>query len=65
LWLLPLDARWGWLLVPVALLTNFFWALHHEAIHGGFHDDRRRNLVAGRVMAVLLGSSFYVLRSGT
>jgi fatty acid desaturase len=64
LWLLPIDARWGWLLVPVALLTNFFWALHHEAIHGGFHDDRRRNLVAGRVMAVLLGSSFYVLRFG-
>ena len=62
--LLPLDTRWGWLLVPVALLTNFFWALHHEAIHGGFHEDRRRNLQAGRLMAVLLGSSFHVLRFG-
>jgi fatty acid desaturase len=64
LWLLPLDALWGWMLVPVALLTNFFWALHHEAIHGGFHDDRQRNLRAGRLMAVLLGSSFHVLRFG-
>jgi fatty acid desaturase len=64
LWLLPLDARWGWLLAPIALLTNFFWALHHEAIHGGFHQDRQRNLQAGRLMAVLLGSSFHVLRFG-
>lgn len=63
-WLLPIDPCWGWLLAPVALLTNFFWALHHEAIHGGFHPDRRRNLLAGRLMAVLLGSSFHVLRFG-
>jgi fatty acid desaturase len=46
----------------VALLTNFFWALHHEAIHGSFHPDRRINLLAGRMMAILLGSSFHVLR---
>jgi fatty acid desaturase len=64
LWLLPLDPRWGWLLAPVALLTNFFWALHHEAIHGAFHAERQRNLLAGRFMAVLLGSSFHVLRFG-
>lgn len=62
--LLPRDPRWGWLLVPVALVTNGFWALHHEAIHGGFHADRRLNQAAGRLMAVLLGSSFAVLRFG-
>ena len=62
--LLPRDPRWGLLLVPVALLTNGFWALHHEAIHGGFHADRRVNQAAGRLMAVLLGSSFAVLRFG-
>jgi fatty acid desaturase len=56
------DAQWGWLLVPAALLTNFFWALQHEAIHGGFHRHRQRNLLAGRFMAILLGSSFHVLR---
>ena len=64
LWPLARDPRWGWLLVPVALLTNFFWALHHEAIHGAFHGDRQRNLRAGRLMAILLGSSFHVLRFG-
>ena len=62
--LLPRDPRWGWLLVPAALLTNGFWALHHEAIHSGFHSDRRANQAAGRLMAVLLGSSFAVLRFG-
>jgi fatty acid desaturase len=62
--LLPLDPRWGWLLVPAALLTNFFWALHHEAIHGGFHGERYRNVLAGRFMAILLASSFHVLRFG-
>lgn len=62
--LLSLDARFGLLLIPVALLTNGFWALHHEAIHGGFHPDRRINQLAGRVMAILLGSSFAVLRFG-
>lgn len=62
--LLPLDARWGLLLVPVALLSNGFWALHHEAIHSGFHEDRRLNTLAGRSMAILLGSSFAVLRFG-
>jgi fatty acid desaturase len=61
---LPFDPRWGWLLAPVALLTNFFWALHHEAIHGGFHADRQRNLWAGRLMAILMASSFHVLRFG-
>ena len=63
-WMLPRDPHWGWLLIPIALLTNFFWALHHEAIHGGFHADRERNLLAGRVMTILLGSSFHVLRFG-
>lgn len=62
--LLPVDPRWGWLLVPIALLTNGFWALHHEAIHNGFHDDPRVNRFAGRLMAILLGSSFAVLRFG-
>jgi fatty acid desaturase len=60
--LLKVDAGFGWLLLPVALLTNFFWALHHEAIHGSLHPDRRINLLAGRCMAILLGSSFQVLR---
>jgi fatty acid desaturase len=60
--LLEIDAHFAWLLLPVALLTNSFWSLHHEAIHGSFHANRRINLLAGRSMAILLGSSFHVLR---
>lgn len=62
--LLARDPLWGVLLAPVALFTNGFWALHHEAIHGGFHPNRRVNNFAGRLMAILLGSSFAVLRFG-
>lgn len=61
---LPHSVWWGLALAPVALLTNSFWALHHEAIHGGFNDNRRVNVLAGRIMAILLGSSFHVLRFG-
>jgi fatty acid desaturase len=60
--LLQSDTRFGWLLLPVALLTNLFWSLHHEAIHGSLLPSRRSNLLAGRCMAILLGSSFHVLR---
>lgn len=62
--LLRVDTAFGWLLLPVALLTNFFWALLHEAIHGSLHPSRRVNLLAGRFMAILLGTSFHVLRFG-
>ena len=62
LWLLPSDPWWGLALVPIVLMSNSFWALHHEAIHGNFHGDRRINNRAGRAMAILLGSSFRVLQ---
>ncbi len=62
LWLLPRSLWWGLTLIPVAVATNSFWALHHEAIHGNFHPARRTNHRAGRVMAVMLGSSYRVLR---
>src|SRR5690606_29019808 len=60
--LLPIDTLWGLLLIPIAFMTNSFWALNHEAIHGNFHPRRRVNDLAGRSMSALLGSSFRVLR---
>ena len=39
LWLLPLAPAWGWTLLPLALLTNPFWSLIHEAIHDLFHSN--------------------------
>ena len=62
LWLLPVERRWAWTLLPLALLTNPFWSLIHEAIHDLFHSNRSVNAFAGRLMAILFGSPFRILR---
>ena len=62
LWLLPRDPRWGWLLLPLALLTNPFWSLIHEAIHDLLHSVKSVNLIIGRMLAVTFGSPFRILR---
>ena len=62
LWLLPHDVRWGWTVLPLALLHNPFWSLIHEAIHDLFHPRRRINLFFGRALSVLFGSPFRILR---
>lgn len=68
--LLPLVLRNGggdfllWSLVLVVLATPFQWALAHESFHGVFHPDGGRNRLAGRVMCVLLGAPFRILRFG-
>ena len=61
-WLLPADLRWAWTLLALALLTNPFWSLIHEAIHDLFHAHRLVNGFAGRLLAVLFGSPFRILR---
>ncbi|HET9916241.1 MAG TPA: fatty acid desaturase, partial [Candidatus Binatia bacterium] len=62
LWMLPQDPRWAWLLVPIVLLTNPFWSLIHEAIHDLFHSNKSVNGFAGRLLAILFGSPFRILR---
>ncbi|MER7004252.1 fatty acid desaturase [Dactylosporangium sp. NPDC000555] len=62
--LLPLDARWAWLLVPVALTTVPLWSLIHEGIHGILLRDRRWNDLLGRVLAVGYGGPFTLLKAG-
>jgi fatty acid desaturase len=64
LWLLNQNPIWGWCLVPIALATSSLWSLIHEAIHGNFHPNRRVNNWAGRIGALLLSSSFHLLRFG-
>jgi fatty acid desaturase len=61
--LLPLDPRWGLTLLPLALLNNPFWSLIHEAIHDLLHPNRQTNAVIGRVLCVMFGSPFRILRS--
>jgi fatty acid desaturase len=62
-WLLPNDIRWGFALLPLALLTNPFWSLIHEAIHDLLHPNRRLNGMIGRLLSVMFGSPFRILRS--
>lgn len=62
LWLLPVNTAWAWTLLPLALLTNPFWSLIHEAIHDLFHPNRAINGFAGRLLAVLFGAPFRILR---
>lgn len=60
--LLPVNVAWGWTLVPLALLTNPYWSLLHEAIHDLFHPQRGVNAFFGRLLSVLFGAPFRILR---
>jgi len=60
--LLPMSMSWAWTLAPLALLTNPFWSLIHEAIHELFHPDRVVNTFFGRFLSILFGAPFRVLR---
>lgn len=62
--LLPRDIDWGWVLVPLALTTTPFWSLIHEAVHGSLLRDRTHNDRIGRMLAVVYGSPFAMLKVG-
>jgi fatty acid desaturase len=62
--LLPRDARWAWLLVPLALTTVPLWSLIHEAIHGTLLPDRGWNDRVGRLLAAGYGGPFTLLKAG-
>lgn len=64
LYLLPMSPLWGLLLVAYVLLTPFFWALAHESLHSILFADHRRNKVSGRILCVLFGAPFQILRFG-
>jgi fatty acid desaturase len=62
LFLLPLDVRWAWTLLPLALLNNPFWSLIHEAIHDLFDPRRQVNLMFGKLLSIMFGAPFRILR---
>lgn len=62
--LLSMDPAWGWLLVPMALLTTPFWSLIHESIHGSLLRNRNWNDRIGRVLAIGYGAPFVLLKTG-
>jgi fatty acid desaturase len=61
---LPHGAAWGVCLVALALLTNSFWSIIHEAIHARLHRDARTNERLGRVLGVLYGAPYALLEAG-
>lgn len=61
--LLPLSPWWGLTALMVAGLSNPFWSLIHEAIHDLLHPSRRVNMAAGRILGIIFGAPFLVLRT--
>lgn len=68
LFLLPVAVAdhpaWGLLLVPLALTHHTLWSLVHEAIHGTLATPRPFNDGLGRLLAIVHGAPFAVLRLG-
>lgn len=68
LFLLPSVATpapvWIGTLALMAWLTIIHWALIHEAIHKLLFKHPRMNDIAGRILAIAMGTSFHVLRFG-
>ena len=60
--LLPSSMAWAWTLLPLALLTNPYWSLIHETIHDLFHPNRNVNAFFGRLLSILFGAPFRILR---
>jgi len=62
--LLAHSLAWAWVFVLLAWANVTHWALIHEAIHKMLFVDPRRNELGGRLLSVLFGASFHVLRFG-
>lgn len=58
------DMRWSLLLPLLVLTTPSLWSLIHEAIHGILHPGQKANDRIGRLLGVLFGSPFRLLRLG-
>ena len=64
LWLLPAHMAWAWALVPLAWLNSTHWGLIHEGIHKLLDADPVTNERESRLLSILMGPSFHVLRFG-
>ncbi len=60
--LLPHSGLWALAVIPVALLSNSYWAILHEAVHSGLGRSSAENDRLGRLLAILFGSAFGMLR---
>ncbi len=63
-WLLAQSMWWGMLLVGLAFIHITHWALIHEGIHKLLVPNTAANDRLGRLLGIMLGASFHVLRFG-
>ena len=61
-YLLPQSMLWALTLVPFIWVFVTHWGLIHEAIHKHLHANNKINEYEGRVLSILMGTSFHVLR---
>lgn len=52
------------IIVILAPLNTPFWSLIHEGIHRNMHPGRAANEAWSRIMSIVFGASFHVLRFG-
>lgn len=62
--LLPHSLHWAWLMLPLAWSFSTQWGLIHDAIHKTALREAQQNERLGRMLSVLMLSSFAVLRFG-
>ncbi len=63
----PLMANSAWyvlLMLPLLAMSSLQWGLIHEGIHKNLSPDVADNDRMSRVLAILMGTSFHVLRFG-
>lgn len=63
-WLLPMSPWWAAIIPLTIWLHNTHWGLIHEAVHKLLHPSARMNEALGRMLCILMGPSFYILRFG-
>ena len=64
LFLLHYSLYWALTLIPVILATTTHWSLIHEAVHSHLLPGKRPNELGGRMLAIIFGSPFRMLRFG-
>lgn len=64
LFLLPVSIYYAVTITPFLFMHSTQWGLIHEAIHKNLSKNRDANEYGGRMLAVMLGVSFHILRFG-
>lgn len=58
------SPAWAFVMLPLILASSLQWGLIHEGIHKNLLPDAAWNDRASRLLGILMGASFHVLRFG-